>query len=75
MTKHVNTKNYSKEIEEYEKLISLSKERLIDVPIIFKEVKDSRGKCFYLNAKNMASTLEQQLQGNNKVLRDATNLC
>ena len=41
MTKHVNTKNYSKEIEEYEKLISLSKERLIDVPIIFKEVNDS----------------------------------
>ena len=65
MTKHVTPENYPQEIEEYEKLRSLPQSRFVDVPIYFREVKNPRGQCFYLNAKNMLSTLEQQIQGRN----------
>ena len=57
------SENFSKEMENYETLASESQSKFIPVPIVFREVKNARGKCFYLNAKNMLSTLEQQIQG------------
>ena len=59
-TKHVSPENYSMEMDEYEKHLS---SYIAVVPIVYKEVQNARGKCFYLNAKDKLSTLEPQIQG------------
>ena len=48
------------EMDEYEKQLS---SYIAVVPIVYKEVQNARGKCFYLIAKDKLSTLEPQIQG------------
>ena len=49
---------------DYEKqLLAASKFEYPSVPILFREVQNARGQCFYLNAKDKLSTLEPQVQG------------
>ena len=71
MTKHVKPENYSLEMEKYEKL---NQSRYVSIPIVFREVKNPRGQCFYLSAKNMLSTLEQQIQGRNMIFNKICNI-
>ena len=47
------------EMDKYEKHLS---SYIAVVPIVYKEVQNARGKCFYLNAKDKLE-LEPQIQG------------
>ena len=65
-TKHISPENYPREMKEYEEKTSKVPQgslAFIDIPIIYKEIKNARGQCFYLNAKDKLATLEPQLLG------------
>ena len=58
-------------MEEYDKLISENSHsfKFIDVPIILKVIKHSRGQCFYLNPKDKLATVEPTFQGSSSWLK------
>ena len=64
-TKHVQEEDFETAMEEYDKLISDNSHsfKFIEVPIILKVIKHSRGQCFYLNPKDKLATVEPTFQG------------